>query len=332
MQASVLAQVAPFDIPRGVASILTRAKPSQKFSARAVGTVGVPTGAQCLINVCPCICNDTTYPSAWSFVGSSAQLVNAGCTFTSTDVGSGWANATSGKYNTNTPYSVSSLAGGDYKWRLVSFGVRVRNTTAQLNRGGVLKYLVDREHTAIPLAGGGVSRAQGVTFGDMITQLNANHKVVRYNSASTPDIEISVPCRADEPNWNSAETALDGAYWYDNIEAGFRAGGTTSTNYGGLGPLYIYFENGTGYSQNLDLEILEHWEVNGSAIEILHTTSASHAGAFDLMQNLAATAHHQHSLAPHIHFKDVVKGAIKLEHNKAAMQDVGVAATALAML
>lgn len=330
MQASFLAPFAPFDIPRGIASQLTDAKPSQKFTARALGQLNVGPNETGLLLISPCIANDPTFLSGFAMIGTMANLAAATSCVTSTAVMDGWPNLNMMTLNTNTPYSATTLAGADFTWRLVSAGLRLRNTTAQLNRGGVIRYNIDANNTLVPITTG--PRRDWATGNSIVNAINSSHKSVRYNCASTPDVEIAIP--AFNKDWNrvSSGSMADAAYWSEGVEGNCRVGGTTSLNVGGIGRAYVTYTNPTSATQLFDIELIEHWEVHGTSLETLHSTSASHAGAADLVQNLAQTALHQHSLSPHVHFKDVVKGVANLEHNKKAMQDVGIAATCLSML
>lgn len=329
-QASVLAQVAPFNITRGVASVLKLPRPSQKITARAIGTILVTNGQNMLLALSPCVANNTTWCSAIAWCGNSTQLGAATSTLVSTYVGTGWPSVTPTYFTTNTPYPAATLGDGSYNWRLVSSGIRIRNTTSVFNRGGVVKTFIDSTANVLPN-----EAATSYTFQSIINTLNANHKVVRYNSASVPDVEVCVPhCESTDGAWFSATSQDDPKLWYAATagSGGSIAGGTTSTYKGAFGPAYVFFENATGSSQSFDVEIVEHWEINGSSIEVLHTPSPSHANAYDLLHNVANSAIHQHSQSPHLSFHSIVKGAVKMEHNKAALQDASCVATALAML
>jgi len=55
---SAVAQVAPFRIPKGIASVLTNPRPSQKITARAIGSVTVANGSTLLGNFSPCVASD----------------------------------------------------------------------------------------------------------------------------------------------------------------------------------------------------------------------------------------------------------------------------------
>ncbi len=333
---SAVAQISPFRIPKGIAGILNNARPSQKITARALGTITIANASTLLMNVCPCVASDSTTLSAAGMVCVTANLADATSQFTSTTVGAAPANTTVYPFQTNTPYSMSTLTGGDYHFRLVSTGIRFRNTTSLSARGGVLKYLVD---TAGHLLNYGT--ANTATYQTILTAMDANHKTVRVALGSHPDVEIAVPTPSGmlnnfntaSGNWNSVSDSSDEAYaWYGSGVGDVIIGGTTSTNLGGIGNTWIAFPNSSGNTQAFDVEIIEHWEISGSAIETLHTPSASHSGAADLLQSITSHAHSHHSMTPSLHFSTIIKDAAKLEHNKAAMQDAGMVATALAML
>ena len=117
-------------------------------------------------------------------------------------------------------------------------------------------------------------------------------------------------------------------FWYSGVTA--KPIGSSGATYA-PGPVWVTIAPPAA-AQTYDIELIEHWEVAGSAIETLHTPSASHQAASDLVRSIAEHAHHSHAMNPHLKFSDVVKGAVQLEHNKEALRDAGVVASALAML
>lgn len=324
---AVVAQIAPFRVPRASASLLTDALPSQKISARGLMSVSVANGSALLINVCPCIANDITKVSAYALTCPTANQSDATSCFTSSTVGNVPVNCTSATAITNTPYSTATLQGEDYKWRLVSNGARLRLTTPMINRGGVLKYLVDHPFSLMEYG-----TINYVVLSQLISAINSSHRTVRVSLSEKPEVEIAAPNMFEA--WTNVDTngTTAARLWSGSGIANIRLGGTTSTAVGGLGPMWILMENTTGATQSFDMEIIEHWEVHGSVIEPLHTASASLHAAHELTKSIVAHAHSQHSTTPHLSFAQVVKGVAKLEHNKAAMQDVSAVAPALALL
>jgi len=339
---SAVAQVAPFRIPKGIASVLTNPRPSQKITARAIGSVTVANGSTLLGNFSPCVASD----NGVTLVTASAMLpvyitsngADATTCFTSATVGTSAANVTEGRLTTNTPYPAATLSGNDYNWRLVSSGIRVRNITAVINRAGVIRVLVDRHRNLYSYAS-----IPTTPYATIANAIEANHKTVRHAMGATPDFEISVPhslvadfavadYTSGNGGWAQTVDTPGQQLWYGAGVGNIRYGGTTSVIKGGVGETWVLFANTTGATQALDFELIEHWEICGSAIETLHTPSASHAAAYDLLQNVTGHAHAHHSMTPSLPLHTLVKDAVKLEHNKSAVKDAGLVATALALI
>lgn len=308
VQASVLSQVAPFRVPRCMASILKGARPSQKITSRALASSVLTTSGSLLFNFSPCIASDGVsmmciyYPTGGQAQNWADALNAANTKLTAT---------------TNTPYTESVLTSGDYKWRLVSFGVRIRNTTAPVQRQGVVRYLVDYGYDLLPYSGLGTQ-----TLAMIASDMSANHKTVRVNTSTNPTIEIAVHATRD------GDWVGEGNSWYCKQD-GDLSTASGSTYY--TGPLWVHVPAPSA-QQTFDIEIIEHWEIAGSAIETLHTPSPTHGMAADTIRAIAEHSHHQHALQPHLSFSSVVKGAVKLEHNKEAMKDASIVGTALALL
>lgn len=317
---NTVAQLSPFRIPRGVANLLEKAQPSQKFTSRCLTSVTVPASQECLVFISPCVCSDTNARSLVSFTGTRANLAGQLLSAASTSTGVTLATAQS-----NTPYTASVLAGSDFTWRLVSAGIRLRNTTAAVNRQGVVKFITDYEGVISPYG-------SGVNIDSLISLIDANHRTVRKNTANEPDTEITLSGQLYSANvsWYKADTSdfLSESSFYScghgpvcNLgSSGYRAGGTMVVL-----PL-------VGTAQSYDFEIIEHWEVHGSGIETLHTPSASHSLAAEAVSNLVKHAHHSHSQTPSLSLAGVAKGISFAEHHKTAIKDAGSVAMALAML
>lgn len=309
VQASVLSQVAPFRVPRCVASVLTGARPSQKITARAVASATLSTTGSLLFNISPCIASDFPSMMCLFYTGAGAtQLWTAALNGANTKLTA----------STNTPYPAASLASGDYKWRLVSSGVRLRNTTAPVSRQGVVRYLVDYGHDLLDYAS-----LDNISLTAIAGDIAANHKTVRVNSSTNPTIEIATHSLRDGA-WVSGE---DGLFYNRGSPELNSASGDTFYS----GPLWISITAASS-TQTYDIELIEHWEIAGSAIETLHTPSPTHSMAAQTIKSIAEHSHHQHSMQPHVSFASVVKGAVKLEHNKEAMRDASIVGTALALL
>lgn len=323
---SIVAQIAPFRVPRGVASVLADALPSQKLSARGLLSISVSSGSSLLFNAQPCIFNDSTRTSAFGFTCPSANLSDATSCITSATAAVHPANCIVYTALTNTPYSLATMQGNDYKFRLVSNGTRFRCTTPVVNRGGVLKYIVDETESIIKY-----SEAGSLPFSSIISAINASHRTIRVSLAERTEVDISAPNTSSQ--WAAiADGTQDAFGWFGSGLANIRVGGTSATAVGGVGPTWVLYENTSGQTQSFDIELIEHWEVHSPSIEPLHTASVSMHAAHQLTTALVSHAHSQHSSQPHLSFAQVVKGVAKMEHNKAAMQDVSALAPALALL
>jgi len=327
LHTSIVAQAAPFRVQKSVASILSNAKPSQKLSARSINSISIASGSFALINVCPCIASDSSRLSAGVIVVPLASATAATSTITSTTVGVAPAGCTTYTLVTNTPYTQATLEGGDYAWRLVSNGIRLRNITPDLYKGGVIRHLVDYEGVLLDY-----TVAETTTFGAINDSINYNQNTVRsVISGRTNDVEIAV--HSTDPSWRSFETGgADNVLWGNPIRGSTRFGGTTALGTCCISGTWVVIENYTGQTQMYDMELVEHWEIHGSAISQLMTPSPSSHAAYDAVRSLVSHAHTQHSSTPHLTFAQVVKGAVKMEHNKAAMDDVAALAPALALL
>lgn len=317
---NTIAQLSPFRVPRGVTNLLEKAQPSQKFTARCLTSITVSASQEGLLFISPCICSDGYARSTMAFMGTRTNL--AGQLLNAASLASGVSYASS---SSNTPYSASVLAGSDFTWRLVSAGIRLRNTTAAVNRQGVVKYFTDYEGVLSPYGG-------SVTIDGLITLIDANHRTVRKNCANEPDTEITLSGQLYSANvgWYKADNTdyLAEATYYACGHgptcvfglAGYRAGGT------------MVVLPSVGIAQTYDVEVIEHWEVHGSSIETLHTPSASHSLAAEAVSNLVKHAHHSHSQTPSLSLAGVAKGISFAEHHKTAIKDAGSVAVALAML
>lgn len=315
---SAVSQIAPFRIPRGVSNLLTNCKPSQKFTSRALYTISPAVNAEAVLIPSPSIASDSTYTSLYSFSGTRAALSTQLFNAASPAVGVSVHSTVS-----NTPYTAATLAGNDFRWRLVSCGIRVRNTTSAVNRQGVIKWNVDHEGLLVDYSNG------TTTYGALAGALDSSHRTVRRNMASQPEADIVLSGQLYDGNvtwWNATNVG----------EAGFFPLGS-----GDVCSLTGYmFRNGAGVIllpavstvQTYDVEIVEHWEVHGTSIETLHTPSGSHDMSANTLSAIIKQAHHQHAMTPSMALHDVVKGISFAEHHKAAIKDAVSVAAAIAIL
>lgn len=324
---SVVSQIAPFRVPRGVANILQKTLPSQKFTARGLLSYTPGANTETIMCITPCIASDSNGKSAFLFTGTRAAL--AGQLFSANTLAASVSHRTA---TTNTPYTLAVLGGGDYQWRLVSCGVRIRNTTAAVSRQGVIKTILDNKYTLFDYTNG------NTTYSDVCNAIDANHRVVRRNMATHPEQDLVISGQLFNYNvdWRSTgSVTYAGAMDSDIWPLGTRLSGSNVAAIGSgsfaIGPAWILFPS-TPIDQSYDVEIVEHWEIHGSAIETLHTPSGGHIASSDLVHSIVAQAHHQHGLTPSLALHDVAKGVAFAEHHKAALKDCASVAAAIAML
>jgi len=286
---NIVAQFNPFRVPRGVASGLTDARPSQKITSRGVMSVTVPASTIGLMCACPSIASDAVCGSARIFMGTTAALATQ--LLSATSLASG---VTSTYVVTNTPYTADQLAGKDFQWRLVSAGLRVRNVTAAVNRQGILQGFFDLEHTLFNYDDGSVNLNQ------IVTLLGSNHRTLRINMAGKPDTEFPMSSTAHSVNYWNEQVAVPTP---TGNAISYYAFGNYLQNvagyYGAWGGQYVVFPS-VGSAQSYEVELVEHWEVHGSTIETLHTPSASHTMAEEVVSSIIKQTHHQHSLTPEV--------------------------------
>lgn len=330
---NVVAQLNPFRVPRGIASGLIEAKPSQKFTARGVMSVTIPastgtTVIQGMLLVSPCVASDNTAISARLLQGTgtalAGQMLNAATLF---------AGVTETVMITNTPYDALTLTGKDFTWRLVSAGLRIRNITAAVNRQGIMLGYLDHDQTLIQYVSGGAVAANSVTA--IINALNSNHRTVRINMASKPDMEFPISNAAVIKPFNNhwkeqqenATPSANSQSFFDPCNVVMSLNG----NYGGLGGAFYLFPS-VASAQSYEIELIEHWEVSGSKIETLHTPSATNALVAEAVSNIVKQSHHQHALTPEVALHDVARGVAYGEHHKSTLQQCASVAAALALL
>lgn len=336
---SVGAQLAPFQIPKGIAKCLTNSIASQSVSARGQTTITVPTASTMLFVVTPSAASDSNASSFAAVVFPNSSSGTGTSTLTSSTVGNSAATCANYFVVTNTPYSTGVLVGGDYKTRLVSAGCRIRNVTENLYRGGVLRYVYSPQSSINPKINVATS-----TFGSIQTVIDSDQSAVRKHfDAMTQSIDI--PMIASDQTWVDSLTYRDvvaftpssGVGQFAGVTAlaspwdggqGFRFGGTTSANYVGVAPTLIgYFTNSSSGSQTIDIEMVEHYEYHGTDIVSLHTPGSNHIQSQALVNTLHEHLANQHSSNPHITAGSVLREGLKLSQNKEARKDATLAAS-----
>ncbi len=330
---AVAAQIAPFNVAKGLAKKLTDTRQSQAVTSRGATTFTVPSGQTALFFMGPSACSDPAAQSFSVFVCPAANLNDATSTITSSSAGVNPANTVVTNISTNTPYAGAALSGGNMSARLVGAGLRIRNVSEALYRGGMLRYLMDSDGIF-----GSQRSATTTTYQGWIDNINATQTTVRKHFSDASLVEILYP--AHNCGWISDSSDFSG---YFDCRQGMknatavgsfssaettRVGGAASPNAMSSGPGIVgYFTNSSSGAQNIDIEVVEHWEFHGSAITTLHTPGVPHINTQNLIDGMMEHVATNHSQNPHLHFKDVVKEGVKLSHNKAAVKDAELAAS-----
>lgn len=324
LAASVAAQFAPFDIPRGVVGVLSDAKPSQKFSARGFTTVSLAANEKMVGYACPNIYSDNTYASMFINIGAFAAVNSCG----PLSGGAAVAGVSSRVLTTNTPYSSATLTAARAEFRLVSHGIRIKCTSNAMNRGGSLFYIVDTNETQ--LAAGDTGNTN-LTLED---RMLASSKCVRVSLASQPVVDITVPHRTIDSPIDAADgwvdTTDDG--YYDQIASVSLSSSGLPLIRGAFGQVMFSYQNGSGVAQNFDIEQIEHWEVIFSGAEQVATPSTSHPGAAEIVRNIVHQAHQTHANHPTLSLKSVIKQVSNMAHNKEVTRSIPGILTAIAAL
>lgn len=320
---SAVAQLAPFRVPRGVVNILQESQPSQKFTSRCLLSLSPAVSSETILAICPCIASNAAAASLMAFTGTrtnlSSQLLQQ-ITYSS--------GVTGISASTNTPYTDTVLSGNDYSWRCVSAGLRIRNTTAAVNRQGVVKWFVDYKGTLAPYT------ESTLSYGTIAANIDASHRTVRRNMATHPEADVVISGQLFNTQWKQAGTGSsltnDGTYWplVNNGQLSYLG---NTPNIMAVGAAFVLFP-AVSAAQTYDLEFIEHWEVTGSPIETLHTPSGAHSLSADTLHSIVSQAHHQHALTPSMALHDVAKGISFAEHHKAALKDAASVAAAIALL
>jgi len=320
------AQFAPFDIPRGVANVLSNSMPSQKFSSRGFMTYDLPASGKMMGFCTPNICNNSLLPSLVCIRGGTEAQYDGCQPFLS---GGATTGITVNTMVTQTPYNESTLSDTCAEFRLVSCGLRIKNTSNVMNRGGTLIYFVDTNET---LTNAADDDSTLLTITDRIL---GSAKSVRVPMATQPICEIVGPHKdgiLDSQSQTGWATISAARGIYDATYAGSLSGTPNPSTYSGYGQIFFHIKNTTGVTQSFDIELVEHWEVIYPGIEQLATPSVSHESAYSMVKNIAHQALQTHSNHPSLSIKSVIKEVAKMTHNKEVMKGIGGLATAVLAL
>lgn len=297
LKTSILAQMLPRAVPRGGANLLFDTRPSQKITARAVASVTLAAGSTLYMYCQPAPSND---------VPSLALYHTANPAQTPDTVGIGRVVA-----STNTPYNFTTLSdpAQDINYRFVSASIVVRITSNALNRGGVFVYVVDtdRHHEA---------NYATLAFQTWLTDLNSDISQVRKSLVTQDTFEITVPHNVmpyvQLNSWSGGDARFPGGSGFQTTNAPTWFCESQAV----LGALL----NSSTAAMTIEFEIVEHWEFNGRLLHSVHTPSVASAAVSTALSTITTHAHKSHSMLPHLHFKDVVKGAMKIVENKEVVE------------
>jgi hypothetical protein len=179
--------------------------PSMKHFVRAYGTFNTGTAGLGYVVFAP-------FKAGWNgWSTNSAPIAFSGLAFTGTSINTPPATGV-GEAQTNSPYNAGANA-QSVEIRLVAAGIRVRNTTSLLNRGGTLVGVETLNHTSL-----GAQDVASVMLQDTSSPLphtSGEWNCVTYHPEDPVEIQ-----------WISAGTAATGVY--SNPFLGFLVNNNTS--------------------------------------------------------------------------------------------------------
>jgi hypothetical protein len=333
---SVVAQLDPTAVPRCSASSLLLPRPSQKVSGFARGSYTVASGQVLLAAIGPTFANDSTHFSIYGYIfaasvaGTSNNMVFGttnpaqGATPYPTDAISAVG------LSTATPYSFATLAANDYSTKFVSANLRVRNKSSQNNRGGEL--LVFQDHflqMGTRYAPSGNTNA-ALTVPTMYNTINSSSRTISHPFTTEVNVVLNGSDHifagqngAQPGGWTTAGNVC--GYVQPNLswtQLPFGNTGITTSLVDGMPIAWVMYNNTTSASANITFDYLEHWEVEGNEIEMLHTPSPSNNNAASAISALIASTRAQHSEHPHKSFSEVALHAAKHPAVKSAFKGV----------
>lgn len=155
-----------------------------------------------------------------------------------------------GLYDSVAPYS-SSIA-SHLRWQLVSCGVRIFNTTPQLNRGGNV--------TTVQLVNAGGFRRQDGVPASTQAELEIN-----------PSFKIHGDCgEGMEISW--IPRLQDLAYWHSIVSTDANTSNITATDYSGAA-MGIFLNNNTGVTQSYVIQMVFNFMIAGTTVQAISNPS-----------------------------------------------------------
>jgi hypothetical protein len=316
---ATVAQLDPTACERCSASGLYQPRASQKVSGISKKTVSVASGETLMLAIAPNFANDSTQISIYGYTALTAAVqLNQNLLFGATTPASGAGVFPTGvvqsvTMNTNTPYSYATLNQFDYAVKFVSGNLKIRNKATQMNRAGELYVLQDHHmQLGARFAQSGNSNF-ALTLPNVYSELTTSSRVAAHPMLTEVNVVV-----------NGSDHLISGQ------NGGFPGGWTTSNNFcgysqsnlswangvfgnaaispyrtGGMPIAFVMFSNDSGQFQQFSLEWLEHWEVEGMEIEMMHTPSPSNHNVAAAMTALISSTRSNHAMHPHKSFSEV---------------------------
>ena len=332
---AIRAQLFPFEVSKGAAKRPEDPRNSQAATARASGTITIPTGQTLFFMWQPNACSNSGASSfAYNVVTSSSAATTAWSS-------SATATGTRGGLATTTPYSISTMNSEGMEFRLVGAGLRLRNATNQLNTEGILRYVLDP--IGVHRNGFSANNTSDVNK----TLIDSSQAQVRklFNTKDTV-VEIFYP--TNNVKWQDVTTAESQYAYVDDgtgnymtgLQGGASDAATSSPTYttvngtvlsgttllGAAPGVFGYYQNTSTGSQVVDIEVIEHWEYHARGLTSLHTDSVSHQLTQHAINSVISHVSTNHSNDSTKTQKMILKDAVKLATNKHVLADAKLVA------
>lgn len=319
---NVLAQLKPFDVPRGISSPLIDGRPSQKMTCRGQAVVSIPPLCTMVFMCSPNVSSDAT----------SRSVVFAVQTASATPMSGGFQSATAGTnvvaggtlsyINTQTPYTGSFMSTSNIEYCLTGAGLRFTYDGPELYRGGTFRYYHDLDED---LTDGGLTwTVDGPA--EVIAKVDGSINSIRQSINNNNIVEINAFVSQPAASYVQSGNATNTAYCPSSNNVASLIGGTTATSYFGVDPMcYGYFTNGTSTAITFYVEAIEHWSLHGGPIQTLQSPSYANATMAEHVSTFLSTARQTHSSQPNIHHVDVMKSTMKAAKSPLGSELLGIA-------
>jgi hypothetical protein len=324
LQHAAMGQFRPDLVPHCTASGLTNSRASQKVSGRGTTVATLTSGQSILVAVVPTFASDITFCSVIGYVYTTAT--NNLIIGTTSPAQGATTYPTDGTFVviiTNTPYSNSTITGTGYSVRYVSGALRVKYNGAALYRGGTMWTLNDPDCTlCFPYGISGNTNA-ALTVLHLSNQLQGSSDAVRHNFQDKNEFLFTVPGQTGHLSAIGEGGDFGVGLLSGNIPttSGSYANNTQAITFGNTGistytfscaPVaYAFYQNPTGQTIQLDLEWIEHWEVDHPQIAMLRTPSAAHPAMATAVAGIVSFAKQAHASTPHMHIGEMIQSASK---------------------